>query len=172
MMLVNCLHPTLLSVLLLSFSCRLAVPTFLLYIYWHVQTIGLASLALSFWCSHSIADLQYFNPHRLQSFLEKTCPIQKHLARVAFVQQLNYDFKSIKCRFAQGHHSPPCLDCGFADSKLNWAASVEWRLCACSAAAAYSCWLPGADVTVRSAARWLCGTLRLGTCYRCFPLRR
>lgn len=121
---------------------------------------------------HPQRKLQHFNLHHLQSFLEKTYPIQKHLAQVVFVQWLHYHFKFVKCRGAQPIDcSSLCLGCGLADSTLNWTAFVAWPLCTCSAAAADSRWLPGADVTVRSVARWLCGTLRLGTCYRCFPQR-
>lgn len=127
---------------------------------------------------HSQRKPQHFNLRYLQSFLEETIyTIQRHLAQVLYCHCI-CTVTELRLRICQGRsaqrpscHRSLCLDCVFADTELKWTAFVEWRLCTCSAAAADLCWLPGADVTVRSVARWLCGTLRLGTCYRCFPQR-
>lgn len=127
---------------------------------------------------HSQRQPQHFNLRYLESFLEETAyTIQRHLVQVLYchcictVTELRLRICQRRSTQRPSCHSSRCLDCVFADTELNWTAFVEGRLCTCSAVVDDLCWLPGADVTVRSAARWLCGTLRLGTCYRCFPQR-
>lgn len=139
LMVVNCRSPSnpIVSIVVIVVLYRLAVPTFIPFISWHVQTItgfdsSFVLLMYSFLSPSNLFTLppkKHSNPHYLQSFLEETRPIHKHLAQVLLVQWLKYYFKFVSVAPHKGaqpfSHSTLCLDCGFADSKLNWIALVE-----------------------------------------------